>query len=144
MRHVVGKFYLVGCFLSMIAAAPAFAAEPVKVVYHFTEGLEQSSRGLNNIRNHLQADPTAKIVVVSNGEGVAAVMDGAKGKNNQLLRNTIRELTEKGVEFRACQNTLTSRDLDLAKVIAEAKMVTSGVAEVARLQSKEGYVYLKP
>lgn len=144
MVRAIGKFFFLGGFLSVMGTGAVFAAEPIKVVYHFTEGLEQSSRGLNNIRNHLQADPTAKIVVVSNGEGVATVMDGAKGKNNQPLRTMIKELSEKGVEFRACTNTLTSRDLDPAKVITEARLVPSGVAEVARLQSQEGFVYLKP
>lgn len=30
------------------------------------------------------------------------------------------------------------------KVVMEAKIVPSGVAEVARLQAKEGFAYLKP
>ena len=35
-------------------------------------------------------------------------------------------------------------DIDPSKVVMEAKIVPSGVAEVARLQAKEGFVYLKP
>jgi intracellular sulfur oxidation DsrE/DsrF family protein len=39
---------------------------------------------------------------------------------------------------------LVSRNIDAGKVVMEAKIVPSGVAEVARLQAKEGFVYLKP
>ena len=37
----------------------AHAKDPVKTVYHMSEGIPQASRGLNNIRNHLAADPSA-------------------------------------------------------------------------------------
>ena len=53
-------------------------------------------------------------------------------------------LAARGVEFRVCNNTLTSRNIDPGKLLMETKIVPSGVAEVARLQAKEGYVYLKP
>jgi intracellular sulfur oxidation DsrE/DsrF family protein len=56
----------------------------------------------------------------------------------------VSDLTAKGVQFRVCNNTLTSRSIDANKVSMDAKIVPSGVSEVARLQSKEGYVYLKP
>ena len=56
----------------------------------------------------------------------------------------VSDLSSKGVQFRVCNNTLTSRNIDPNKVSMEAKIVPSGVAEVARLQAKEGFVYLKP
>jgi hypothetical protein len=39
-----------------------------------------------------------------------------------------------------CNNTLTSRKIDPNRVAMEAKIVPSGVAEVARLQAREGFV----
>jgi intracellular sulfur oxidation DsrE/DsrF family protein len=48
------------------------------------------------------------------------------------------------VEFRVCNNTLVARKIDPAKVAMEAKVIPSGVAEVARLQAREGFVYLRP
>jgi intracellular sulfur oxidation DsrE/DsrF family protein len=53
-------------------------------------------------------------------------------------------LAGKGVEFRVCNNTLVVRNIDPGKLLMETKLVPSGVAEVARLQAKEGFVYLKP
>jgi intracellular sulfur oxidation DsrE/DsrF family protein len=122
----------------------ADASEPTKVVYHLTEGPEQASRALNNVRNHLDADPTAKIIVVSNGEGVQFALNGAKDKNGNAYQQSVAALAAKGVEFRVCGNTLSKRDIPDSTVVANAKVVPSGVAEVARLQAKENFVYLRP
>jgi len=48
------------------------------------------------------------------------------------------------VTFDVCEITLTSRKLERKQFIPEAKFVPSGVAEIAKLQAREGYVYLKP
>ena len=53
-------------------------------------------------------------------------------------------LAARGVVFDVCNNTLQSRKIDPGNLLMETKIVPSGVAEVARLQAKEGYVYLKP
>ncbi len=120
------------------------AAGPVKVVYHINEGLDQASNGLRNIRNHLTADPSAKIVVVTHAGGINFLLEGAKDKNGSPYAAAVDDLSLKGVEFRVCNFTLLSRNIDKSKVHPEAKIVPSGVAEVSRLQAKEGYVYLKP
>jgi intracellular sulfur oxidation DsrE/DsrF family protein len=104
--------------------APATKQQGVKVVYHLSSGVEEASYGLENIRNHLVADPSVKIVVVVNGKGI--------------------ELMLKGVEFRVCVDTLNRRNIDKTQVISEASIIPSGVAEIARLQFKEGYAYLRP
>ncbi len=126
------------------AAAKAKKPSPVKVVYHVNEGLEQASNGLRNIRNHLAADPTAKIVVVTHFKGIDFLLEGAEDKNGNPYDAMVDELVAQGVEFRVCNFTLQGRNIDKAKVHPEAKIVPSGVAEVSRLQAQEGYVYLKP
>lgn len=120
------------------------ADEVIKVVYHMSEGIPQASRAINNIRNHLAADPKAKIVVVTHGLGIDFLLDGATNQMDQPFAGAIGDLTAKGVEFRVCNNTLVSRKIDTSKVAMEAKVVPSGVAEVARLQAREGFVYLRP
>ena len=165
MRKVVSSSLLSFSFVvsfmltSMLTAMPAYAAsrdvaksvsknaaqdDPVKVVYHVSEGTDQATAALRNIRNHLAADPTAKIVVVTHAAGIDFLLDGAKDKNNNLFDANVQELVKQGVEFRVCRVTLDRRMIDPKRVIEEAKLVPSGVAEVARLQAKEGYVYLKP
>jgi intracellular sulfur oxidation DsrE/DsrF family protein len=126
------------------ADATASSKSPVKTVYHLTNGLDEAQRGMGNIRNHLAADPTAKIVVVTNGNGIEFLLDGAKDRNGNPFDATVQDLKSKGVEFRVCNNTLVTRKIDKSKVIPEATIVPSGVAEAARLQAREGYVYLRP
>ena len=51
---------------------------PDKVVYHLNSGLPQATNGLRNIRNHLEVNPKAKIVVVAHALGVDYLMKGKK------------------------------------------------------------------
>lgn len=125
-------------------ATPSQEQQPVKAVYHLTNGLDEAQRAMGNIRNHLNADPKAKIVVVGNGDGILAMLDGAKDRNGNPFDATIQDLKGKGVDFRLCNNTLVTRKIDKAKVIPEVTIVPSGVAEAANLQAREGYVYLRP
>ena len=130
--------------LSLVFATSAYAEEAIKTVYHMSEGIPQASRAMNNIRNHLAADPKAKIVVVTHGLGIDFLIDGATNQMDQPFAGGVSDLVSKGVEFRVCNNTLVSRKISADKLLMEAKVVPSGVAEVAKLQAKEGFVYLRP
>lgn len=131
-------------FFGMGTANTVQAKDPVKTVYHMSEGIPQASRGLNNIRNHLSADPSAKIVVVAHGLGIDFLIGGAANQMEQPFAGAIADLANRGVEFRVCNNTLVSRKIDASKMAMEAKIIPSGVAEVANLQAREGFVYLRP
>ena len=99
---------------------------------------------LNNIQNHLSAEPKARIVVVTHGPGLDFLLDSAKDSKGREFSASVSSLSGKGVEFRVCNNTLVTRNIDPAKLLMESKIVPSGVAEVAKLQAREGFVYLKP
>lgn len=130
--------------LASAAIAASAAAREQKVVYHITEA-SRATGALNNIRNHLKASPGVKIVVVANGAGVDFLLEGAANPNGNPYDATVQELTmHNNVEFRVCANTLEARHIDKNKVLPEAAIVPSGVAEAARLQLDEGYAYLKP
>jgi intracellular sulfur oxidation DsrE/DsrF family protein len=133
-----------GCVSVSQAPAAQSSSAPVRVVYHMTLGLDEAQRGMGNVRNHLAADPAARIVVVGNGNGIEFMLDGAKDRNGNPFDVSVQELKARGVEFRLCNNTLVQRKIDRARVVAEADIVPSGVAEAARLQAREGFVYLRP
>ena len=120
------------------------SAQDVKAVYHITAGVEDATAALNNIKNHLDADPKARIVVVANGPGIDFMLQGAKDSKGREFSSAVSTLADRGVEFRVCSNTLTTRHLSPDALLMEAKVVPSGVAEAARLQAKEGFVYIKP
>ena len=136
--------------LAFIAAASisfAYAAgkdEPIKIVYHFDSGFEQATKGLRNIKNHLDVDPTTKIVVVAHAQGVQFLLDGAVNATGNPFNIPVEDLAARGVEFRVCEITLKSNKIDPKKLLPQTKLVPSGVVEIGRLQAREGFVYLKP
>ncbi len=128
--------------LALLAASTAFAQD--KVVYHVSAGAEQAGLALQNIRNHLEADPKADITVVTLATGVDFLMKGAKTARGNEYRQQIEDLDLQGVKFRVCEITLRERGLKREQFVPEARFVPSGVAEIARLQAREGYAYLRP
>lgn len=119
-------------------------AGPDKVVYHLNAGLEQATNGLRNVRNHLEVNPKAKIIVVTHAQGVDFLMKDKKDANGNPYEVIVQDLKSQGVQFDVCLITLRNRKLTRNQFIEEATFVPSGVAEIARLQQREGYAYLRP
>ena len=131
-------------FFSVSLAFCSLAMAQVKVVYHINEVVAQAYRAMGNIRNHLAADPTAKITVVTHGPGIDFLLDGATNAIGESFAGSIGDLASKGVEFKVCNNTLVTRKIPKDRVVMEASIVPSGVSEVALLQARSGFVYLRP
>ena len=104
-----------------------------KVVYHFGEGLAQASNGLRNIRNHLEVDPKAKIVVVAHAQGVDFLMAGAQDANKNPFNVIVEDLKSQGVTFEVCKITLRNRKLEEKQFIPEVVYTPSGVQRITRL-----------
>jgi intracellular sulfur oxidation DsrE/DsrF family protein len=117
---------------------------PDKVVYHINDTGAQAANALRNIGNHLEVNPKARIVVVTHARGVDFLMDGAKDANGNPYNIRVEELKARGIQFDVCEITLRNRKLSKGKFIPEATFVPSGVAEITRLQQREGYAYLRP
>lgn len=134
----------------LLAAATLFAAsvssraeDAVKVVYHLSD--EQSATlAMFNISNHLSADPGAKIVLVALSRGVKVFTFGAQDATSRPFAEWVDQLAAKGVEFRICQNSLAAYKLTKEDLVDKVRIVPSGVAEIARLQNREGYAYIRP
>jgi intracellular sulfur oxidation DsrE/DsrF family protein len=128
-------------------AALAFACTATaqdKVIYHIDSGLAQATKGLRNIRNHLEVDSKAKIVVVAHADGVDFLMSGAMDGNKNPYNVAVETLKAQGVTFEVCQITLRNRKLDAKQFIPEVDFTPSGVQRITHLQQREGYAYLKP
>ena len=83
-------------------------------------------------------------MVVTHGAGIDFLLDGAADAQGRPYSGSVADLAGKGVQFEVCNNTLTVRNIAKDKVAMEARIVPAGVAEVAKLQAKEGFVYLRP
>ena len=124
-----------------LAASAARAQE--KAVYHFDGGLEQATKGLRNINNHLEVDPKARLIAVTHADGVDFLMEGAKDRFGPFDAR-VQDLMGKGVKFQVCEITLRNRKLSKDQFILGVEFVPSGVVQITHLQQKEGYAYLKP
>ncbi len=148
MKRLLTGFLAV-LFAASVVADAATAAEsphvgPDKVVYHINDTEVQATRAMQYINNHLEANPKAKIVVVTHAFGVDFLMEGAKNKNGNPYNIPVEELEGRGVRFLVCEITLRERRLTRKQFIPESTFVPSGVAEITRLQQREGYAYLRP
>ena len=135
---------IAGCAASGGAQDGRGDVAPDKVVYHVNDSGVQAANALRNIGNHLEVNPQAKIVVVTHAQGVDFLFDGAKDKNGNPYNIQVEDLKSRGVTFDVCEITLRNRKLEKTRFIPEATYVPSGVAEITRLQQREGYAYLRP
>ena len=135
---------LIICAL-MVSCSAALAVGD-KVVYHIDNTTQQATKGLRNIRNHLDEAPDTQIVVVTHADGVDFLLEGAKDKANPNIdyASLVSALKARNVRFEVCEITLKNRGISKDKFIMDADFIPSGVVRVARLQAREGYAYIKP
>ncbi len=133
-----GALVLGGC-----ASNLATSSHPDKVVYHVNDAANATAT-LRNIGNHLEVNPQAQITVVTHAQGVDFLMEGAKDKNGNPYNVVVETLAQQGVTFDVCEITLRNRKLDRKQFIPESAFVPSGVAEIAKLQARGGFAYIKP
>jgi intracellular sulfur oxidation DsrE/DsrF family protein len=139
--------------LAAAAAAPAAAAQaasgPYKVVYHLNqpggEDFAYYKQMLTNVQNHLSIAPPEglEIRIVMHGAGVNLLRRAAPA--DKQIAAAIDNLKLAGVRFHICAITLKRGDIPLAELYdaEESDLVPSGVFELARLQQREGFAYLK-
>jgi intracellular sulfur oxidation DsrE/DsrF family protein len=136
---------LLSFIMAFAVATAAFGATAQdKIVYHFDSGIAQATKGLRNIRNHLDVDPKAKIIAVAHAEGVDFLLEGAKTSNNQDFAALVSALSARGVVFEICEITLKNRNLKQEQFILGPTFTPSGVVRIANLQAREQFAYIKP
>ena len=123
--------------------ARAVSSEPWKVAMQLSDSLEQAYEGLINIQNVLELDPKMRFVVVGYGKAIHFLLNGTKTPKGALFEGVIGDLSNQGVQFKACLNTLTFLNIPRSRVVLEAGFVQTGVYELVKLQS-EGWYYIKP
>jgi intracellular sulfur oxidation DsrE/DsrF family protein len=128
---------------TVIATAACATAAQDKVVYHIDDMSAQALKGLRNIRNHLDTEPTTKITVVTHALGADFLLEGAKDVNASAFSGPVAALVARGVSFEICEITLKNRNLKKEQFIQEASFTPSGVVRISKLQLA-GQAYIKP
>lgn len=110
----------------------------MNVLFHHSER-ENHQKVISNVQNLLDDDTVGvdEVAVVTNAGGIELLMAGSD------LHEEIRELSDQGVLFKACGNTLSGSDIGQDGLIEGVEVVSSGVGELTRLQDQE-YGYIKP
>ena len=142
MRRIVHVFTaLLG---ALLISGAALAQD--KVVYHIDNAETQATKGLRNIRNHLDVAPDTKITVVTHADGVDFLMDGAKDKKNPGIdyASLVSALKARGVRFEVCEITLKNRSLKKEQFNMDAEFTPSSVVRIAQLQTRDHNGYIKP
>lgn len=129
---------------ALLMTLSAYAQD--KVVYHIDNAEAQATKGLRNIRNHLDVAPDTKIIVVTHAAGIDFLMEGAKDKANPNIdyASLVSALKARGVRFEVCEITLATRNIGKDKFILDADFTPSGVVRIGQLQSREKFAYIKP
>lgn len=97
---------------------------------------------LNNVANMLQymGEDRIHIVVVSYGPGLKMLLHNSKAGKR------IASLSQEGVEFDACHNTMEGMARKLGHMpvlVPQAVIVPAGVIRIVQLQN-HGFTYIKP
>lgn len=136
--------------VTLLGAAPGALSEPdtgpaaaQKIVFHVDE-TRNARWALMLARSYLDDVPGARLAVVTYGPGVDFLLRDAEDRHGNPYDPAVLSLIERGVDFRICGVTLEERDIARERVLGGVEVVASGVAEIARLQTVEGYAYLKP
>ena len=142
MRRVFQILFVL--LTSIVLYGTAFAED--KVVYHIDDAASQATKGLRNIRNHLDVAPDTKIIVVTHALGVDFLLEGAKDAKNANIDygSLVSALKARGVSFEVCEITLKNRNLKKEQFNMDATFTPSGVVRIGRLQSREQFAYIKP
>lgn len=128
----------------LLFSLPALAQQDL-VVYHIDDAALQATKGLRNIRNHLDIAPGTVIKVVTHADGVDFLLDGAKDAKNGIDYGAlVSDLKGRGVTFEVCELTMKRRNMTRDQFNMDAEFTPSGVARIAQLQNREHYAYIKP
>jgi intracellular sulfur oxidation DsrE/DsrF family protein len=125
---------------ALVVCVSSYAQD--KVIYHIDNAETQATKGLRNIRNHLDVAPDTKIVVVTHSDGVDFLMEGAKDIKNPNVdySSLVSALKARGVRFEICEITLRKKE----QFSLDSEFTPSGVVRIGQLQSREKYAYIKP
>ncbi|WP_348613045.1 DsrE family protein [Halobaculum rarum] len=110
-------------------------------VVHLVSGDESEHETALNIAENLLADESGSIddvAIVAQAKGIEAV--SSAGDHTEQVAS----LLDDGVAISGCSNTLEAMGMAESDLIDGVETVPEGAVEVTRLESEEGYAYLRP
>ncbi len=133
---------ILSLILLLFMVVPAAKAQDTgaghKVLFQLTDGNPASQKALSNqLKNLTKRWPDARFEVVVHSAGI-----GYLQKSKSQFAEEIKALSELGVKFKACENTLTAKGISKQEILDEAGFVPMGIGEII-LRQEEGWSYIK-
>lgn len=127
--------------IALLIGTVSFAQEGARqhrIIMQLTSGDTLVHKGLmRQLKNMKEAAPSMQLEVVCHGPGMDLLMS-----DRSIVQPKIAEFVGKGIVFLACENTIKERNLDQAKVMAEAGYVKAGIIHIVERQ-EDGWSYIK-
>jgi hypothetical protein len=122
---------------------PTETPEPetsMSTVFHFAGATGDQKHAIANVTNLLNDSSTTveDVVLVANGRGIKLLSSSLSEHADDVA-----ELVERGVSFRACQNSMAAFDMDESDLVEGVETVPAGVGELTKLQAKENFAYIE-
>lgn len=109
-----------------------------RIVMQLVSGDTLVHKGLmRQLRNMLEAAPTLQMEVVCHGPGMDLLMS-----DRSIVADKVKQFSERGIVFLACENTIKERALERSKVLSEAGFVKAGIIHIVERQ-EQGWSYIK-
>jgi intracellular sulfur oxidation DsrE/DsrF family protein len=109
-----------------------------RIVMQLVSGDTLVHKGLmRQLRNMLEAAPDLQIEVVCHGPGMDLLMS-----DRSIVADKVKQFSERGIVFLACENTIKELNLDRSKVLPEAGFVKAGIIHIVERQ-EQGWSYIK-
>ncbi|MEZ4927622.1 MAG: DsrE family protein [Saprospiraceae bacterium] len=135
--------FLLAAFCLSVAAqaqtgSKVATTKKLKVVFHLTSSDTTVQKSMaKQLNNFLNAAPNAKVEVVCHNSGIS-FLHKAKTK----FADKVHDLSARGVDFVACENTMRDRNIKREELVDECRTVPAGVVEVVMKQNK-GWAYVR-
>lgn len=139
--------FMVTCFSALAADEDKmhFPGDPAehKLVYQFNKGDEEYQHHvLFSVGAMLRKyGDNIHIVVVAIGPGIHILAKNPERPVSQEIKERVSSLSQYGVEFHACGNTMKSLEWTMNDMVPFAKYVEVGAADLMELQ-EQGYAYI--
>jgi intracellular sulfur oxidation DsrE/DsrF family protein len=109
-----------------------------KIIFQITTEDTLAQKALmKQLNNILTIAPGTKLEVVCHGPGLNMLVLG-----KTIVQDKIQQMKKKGVEFVACEFSMSERNVPKDKIISEAGFVKGGIIEIVTKQ-EEGWSYIK-
>ena len=133
-------FFFAAIALSVAAHAQESSSEypAYKIVFQMTSSDTLAHKALmNQIGNITVVAPQTQIEVVCHGPGLTMLQ-----KSTSVVSPKVKELTEKGVDFLACEYSMKVHNVSKEEMLPAAGYVKAGILHIAGRQT-EGWSYIK-